>query len=646
MDQISRDIRELVDKLNCWTEEYDKGKPVVSDEMWDKKYFELNKIEKETNIIYPDSPTQKIHFETITKLDKVTHNHLMLSLDKTKNSDDIADFVKGHDWFGMFKMDGLTCSLTYVDGQLWRAETRGDGKEGENITHNVSVMSSVPKYIKTDESIVVVDGEIICTYKDFEKFKDEYKNPRNFASGSIRLLNAKESASRNLTFVAWDLVEGCPEIDYNFWRLEKLDDWGFTTVPRVGDCKTVQDTIDSLDHLSEHKDYPIDGYVFKFESVKYGKSLGATEHHFKNAIAFKFYDEKYETKLTNIEWSLGRTGQLTPIAVFEPIEIEDTEVARASLHNLSVLIDTLGEYPKVGQKIWVSKINQIIPQIVDAEKQYEKNESNLIDTFCSKCPICGKDTEIVISESGVKTIQCTSATCEGKLQNRIEHYCKQLDIKWLSKKTIEKLIDWGWLNGLIDLYKLNEHKNDWQSKAGFGEASVNKILNAIDAEGRHTKLESFIAAIGIPLVGKAVAKEIVNYYPTWIEFKEAIGTDWTVFDGFGEEISKALNNFDYTEANKIVKELNFITIEKKTNADSAIKGKKFCVTGKTLHFKNRNELKADIEEHGGKMVGSVTSATDYLISNTPDSGTAKNKSAQSLGVKIITEEEYINMREE
>ena len=361
------EIRTLINELNRLTTLYDAGTPSCSDEEWDKMYFELQEKEREFGIIYPDSPTQKIHFETVSQLNKVIHSSPMLSLDKTKDPNKVYNFLKGYDWFGMFKMDGLTARITYLNGKLAKAETRGNGEEGEDITHSIIAINSVPLVIPTNEPIIEIDGEIICTYENFKPFANEYKNPRNFASGSIRQLNAAETALRNLTFVAWEFVTGEEDIDFNFWRLEKLDDWGFTTVPRIGDAETVDDAIDILDRMEEHKLFPIDGYVFKFESVKYGKSLGRTEHHWNNAIAFKFYDEEYETTLKDIDYDVSRNGVLTPVAVFEPIEIDGSIVERCSLFNLSVLEDKLGK-PYVGQRLWVSKRNMIIPYIEKAEK--------------------------------------------------------------------------------------------------------------------------------------------------------------------------------------------------------------------------------------------------------------------------------------
>ena len=648
MEQTARDIRILIDRLNRWTKKYDEGHPIVSDKEWDEVYFELKKLEEVTGIIYPDSPTQSISYTVVNNLEKVEHNHPMLSLDKTKDPEEIKAFVKGHEWCAMFKMDGLTCSLTYENGELVRAETRGNGIIGENILHNILVMNSVPKKIPVTET-VVIDGEVICTYPNFEEFKEEYKHPRNFASGSIRLLDAKESAARNLTFVAWDLVKGCEDIDFFFWRLEKLDEWGFTTVPRVGDAETVDDAIDALNKINSYQIYPIDGYVFKFESKKYGESLGRTEHHFKNAIAFKFYDDEYETRLADIEWSMGRTGQLTPVAIFNPIDIDGTTVERASLHNISIMRKTLGDYPEYGQALWVAKMNQIIPQITRAIKNDQPHDHD-IEMIPRFCPYCNTVTTIMTSDAGVETLYCLNGQCCGKLNNRIDHFFgkKGLDVKGISTATIEKLIDWGWVNNLKDMFNLRAHEAEWIAKPGFGKVSVTKILDAIDTSKQNVDLASFISAIGIPLVGKTIAKILANVCPTYQEFRDFVDTDdcyfWD-FDGIGEEIDASINNFDYAEADEIAELLTFAESqpEEEQTEVTAIKDKVFCITGKVFQFKNRDALKADIENKGGKVVGSMSSKVNYLINNDSTSTSAKNKAAQAAGVPIITEDEYIKL---
>ena len=365
-------IYELIDKLNRYTKAYDEGHPLISDKEWDDLYFELKQKEEKTGIIYPNSPTQKINYEIVSQLNKVEHNHPMLSLDKTKDINDIIKFFHGQEFICMFKMDGLTVSLTYEDGKLVRAETRGDGRIGEDVTHNAKVIENIPQTIP-NKNKVIVDGEIICRKDNFEEFKEEYKNPRNFAAGSIRLLSAEECAKRKLSFVAWDLIDSPLNMSE---RIEALTDLGFTTVPYLYgfDVEWAFDYMeetdpDNLDNfVYAHDVYPTDGYVFKFNDIAYGNSLGQTDHHFKNAIALKLYDETHSTTLKTIEWTMGRTGVLTPIAIFEPLDIDGSIVERASLHNVSIMTELLGECPYIDEPIEIAKVNQIIPQVVSAKK--------------------------------------------------------------------------------------------------------------------------------------------------------------------------------------------------------------------------------------------------------------------------------------
>lgn len=373
MTDIKR-MEELIDQLNNATRAYDEGKPYMSDHEWDRMYFELSNLEKELNFAYSNSPTQNIHFQTVSALKKVVHNHPMLSLEKTKSLEDIAKFIGKKSYLAMCKMDGLTCSLRYYNGKLVNAETRGNGVEGEDILHNALVIPSIPKYIDYKDELIV-DGEIICRLDTFSNmFAGEYKNARNFAAGSIRLLDSKECHQRNLTFVAWDVIKGYKDEDELFWKLNALTQLGFTVVPHIAIylneyVKEVvsEETIKELVKEAEENAYAIDGIVFKFNDVEYGKSLGATEHHFRNAMAFKFYDETYPTILKDIEWTMGRTGVLTPIAILEPIDIDGSTVSRASLHNVDIMGQTLHGCGWKGQKVLVSKRNMIIPQIEWAE---------------------------------------------------------------------------------------------------------------------------------------------------------------------------------------------------------------------------------------------------------------------------------------
>lgn len=644
MGEDNNEIRKLIDELNYYTKLYDEGKPEISDKEWDDKYFLLQKMEQKTGIYYEDSPTQRVNYQVVNKLNKVEHSHLMLSLDKTKSIDEVKSFLGNKFHIAMAKMDGLTCSLTYENGRLVAAETRGNGIIGEDILHNALQIKSIPKRIKYTNKLVV-DGEVICTYEDFENFKNEYKNPRNFASGSIRLLNSEESANRHLTFIAWDVIEGFEDNDFLSTRLKELGELGFTYVPFFFDDSIedsrIEHAINEIKTFCNKIGYPIDGIVFKYDKVSEYLAAGRTDHHFKGGIAYKFYDDEYETKLINIEWTMGRTGQLTPVAVYEDIDIDGTICNRASLHNITILKDTLGGYGWDGQKIKVFKANQIIPQIswAQPEDEYTKKYFH----YPMTCPICNQPTKIkkdVVSE----VLYCDNPDCEGKLLNKFDHFCskKGLDIKGLSKATLEKLMDWGWLNTYQDLFILNQHRDQWIKKAGFGIASVDKILNAIE-EGKNTTLNKVIAAAGIPEIGTKVAKDLAKHYNTWGEFRAE--TNFLQYDGIGEVMAENLLNFDYDNLNlDYTVNLHLkIAQQEKQNEQQNLEGKVFCITGKVHIFKNRAELQADIESKGGKVVSSMSNKVTHLINNDNTSTSSKNLAAQKANIPIITEEEYLEL---
>ena len=449
-------IIKVTKELNDATVAYDAGHPIMTDIEWDEKYFWLKQAEDACHYWCEDSPTQIIHFEKVSKLEKVKHNHLMLSLDKTKDINAVKSFVGDKPWIAMAKMDGLTCSLKYEHGKLVGAETRGNGEVGENILHNAMVIDSIPKRLGMDIDLVV-DGEIICTYQDFESFKkaglrdaDGYMNPRNFAAGSIRLLDSKECVTRDLTFIAWDIITSSIS---NFKTLSQKLNWlvtrGFFPVPYyVNDENfSIEEAINELKKDTQLLSYPIDGIVFKYNDCEYYQSLGATNHHFRGGLAYKFYDETYETTLKDIEWTMGRTGVLTPVAIFDPLDIEGSEVSRASLHNINTM-KALGIREK-DCTISIFKANMIIPQVSGVVEEFygEKIE------IPSICPICGGATKVIISDTGTEQLYCDNPNCQGKLINIIDHYCskKGLDIKGLSKATLEKLIDWGWINKTSDI---------------------------------------------------------------------------------------------------------------------------------------------------------------------------------------------------
>lgn len=502
----------LIDQLNIATKAYDEGHPTLTDEEWDNLYFTLQTIEREVGYSFPNSPTQKVIYQVVNQLNKVQHNHAMLSLDKSKDLNDIIEFLGDQEWVAMMKLDGLTCSLTYENGKLIAAETRGNGEVGEDVLHNALVIKSIPKRIPYYDRLVV-DGEIICTEADFEEFKDEYKNPRNFAAGSIRLLDSKECESRHLTFVVWDVIEGFSNNNLFLDRLSIANALGFSTVPAyLSNGQTLEDLVSLIQLAAHNVGYPIDGIVFKFNDVEYGNSLGRTSHHFKNAMAYKFYDEVYKTQLLNIEWTMGRTGVLTPVAVFEPVDIDGSTIERANLHNVSIMKSLLGK-PFEGQSVYIYKANQIIPQVKYADNIDEPDLFYIgrqIFTVPTECPVCGHGIEVTIQSNSVEFAVCTNPACEGKLINRLDHFCgkKGLDIKGISKATLEKVCDWGWVNCLSDIFKLKDYRTEWINKPGFGAKSVDKILDSIDT-ARYTTLEKFISSLGIPFIGQTISKDLV-----------------------------------------------------------------------------------------------------------------------------------------
>ena len=635
-------MKDLVEKLNYYTKLYDEGNPAISDKEWDDLYFQLKELEEKTGISLEDSPTRKINYEVVNELKKVEHNHLLLSLDKTKDFSEVVSFASGQPMVVMTKVDGLTCSLRYINGCLVSAETRGDGVIGEDVLHNALVIPSIPKFISYKDELIV-DGEIICKTDDFKQFENEYSNPRNFAAGSVRLLDSSECACRNLTFIAWSVIKGFDNENSFFIRLELAKGLGFDVVPRMLVTNVDEEQVQEIVNKSILNHIPYDGAVFKFDDIAYGNAQGSTAHHIKNAIAFKLYDEIYKTTLIDIEYSMGRTGVLTPVAIFNPVEIEGASVSRASLHNLNIMEEQLGHNPWRGQEIGIYRSNMIIPQVGWADLDTVPEESAIIPP-CTICPVCGGRTE-VRENNNTFVLVCSNPECEGKLINKVDHFCskKGMDIKGLSKATLEKLVDWGWINNISDIFKLYRFGKDWAKLPGFGEKSVTNVLAAIEASKTCT-LETFIAAIGIPMIGRQVAKELCKYFTSYEDFRKAIDEkyDFSELEGFAASKTNALWNFDYSEADKIYP---LLTIEAETveEISSSIAGLKFAVTGTVKQFHNRTELQAFIEKHGGKVVSSISKNVNYLINNDVTSNSSKNVSAKRLGIPIISEADFLEM---
>lgn len=644
-EQISEQLVSLIEYLNARTAEYDAGHPTISDQEWDNKYFELICLERELGYTLTNSPTIQISYEVVNQLEKVEHPYKLLSLEKTKDIDEVARFLGTKEFLAMSKLDGLTCGLRYINGRLVSAATRGNGIVGENILHNARILPSIPNTIPYKGELFV-GGEIVCTYADFDDFASDYKNPRNFAAGSIRLLDSNECAKRKLTFVAWDTLTGLDDYKLLSERFAVLKSFGFTVVPHV--LSTI-DFIADLPHtilsISQAMSLPIDGVVFKFNDIAYGRSLGETSHHFKNAISYKFYDEVYSSNLIDIEWTMGRTGALTPVAIFDPIDMDGSEVSRASLHNVSVMEEIFHGTPFKEQKIGVYKANMIIPQIYDAEDLsgfMHYPELPFIE-LPTTCPVCGGEVQIVNNDN-VKVLMCLNHACGGKLINRLDHFCgkKGLDIKGLSKATLEKLIDWGWINDISDIMVLINHRSEWIQKPGFGQKSVDKILDAIE-DAKFTTLDAFISSLGIPLIGNSVSKELVKYIKSYDEFREKAQShfDFSIYDGFATSKTTAIWSFDFTEADKVYPYLYFTKEENVAETNINCADIKVVITGKLQHFKNRDAFKECIEAHGGKVVDTVSKNTTYLVNNDVNSSSSKNQTAKKLGIPILSEQEFL-----
>lgn len=640
------DIVKRVKELNAASEAYYNGnKPIMSDYEFDCKFDELKKWEEETGIVLSNSPTQNVGYDVVSNLEKTTHSHPMLSLGKTKSVDDLIKFSSGKDCVISLKMDGLTVLNTYENGKLQKSETRGNGEVGEVITHNAKVFDNFPINIPFDKKFEI-EGEAIITKNDFEHINTngEYKTCRNLASGSVRQLDSKIAKDRHVHFVAWKVPFGLTTYTEGF-RIAK--EYGFEVVPYVtynSSTDDINEKIEQLKTIADEKSYPIDGLVISYNNVEYGKVLGMTGHHPKHSLAFKFYDEESVSTLKDIEWSMGKMGSLTPIAIFDSIEIDGTQVERASLHNVSILKDLeLG----IGDEITVIKANQIIPQIKE-----NLTKSNTYEIPIT-CPICGGTTKIV-KDNDSEVLICDNPDCQGKLLGKLAHYCSKeaMNIDGLSKATLKFLIDKGWVKRYIDLYNLDQYYDIWIRCEGFGAKSILKILDAIK-ESTNTTLSRFINSLSIPLIGKTTSKQISNACDNDIRtFMTAINqygaSYFSNIDGIGDTMITSFNNYWKKNRDKVHQLCTRLTFEKptpivKTDDYKDLFGLTFVITGSLNHFSNRDELKNKIETYGGKVSGSISAKTSYLINNDINSTSSKNQKAKSLNIPIISEKQFLSM---
>lgn len=656
------EMRQLVDELNKYRNAYyNDNTSLVSDKEYDDLFDKLADMEKTTGIVYADSPTQTVGYEVVSGLKKVKHNHPLLSLGKTTDIEEFAKYFGNKNVFLMGKMDGLTASIRYVGGKLVSAESRGNGEIGEDITHNAKVFANLPVEIPFPGELIV-DGECIIdneTFKEIKKNENfEYKNPRNLVSGSVRQLNSSIAEKRKIRFIAWKLYS---VIDENGKYLEYpkhftdsfrfLKYMGFETVPyksiySIAPNKLTEyyeSAINEIKEECEKLNYKIDGIVGAFEDVEYGNSLGSTGHHPKHSLAFKFYQDRNETTLLDIVWSTSRTGLVNPVAVFEPVEIDGTTVTRATLNNVSIIKELeLG----IGDTITIIKANEIIPQVTD---NLTRSNTYVIPDVC---PCCGKPLTVK-NDTGREMLYCTNKNCSAINHDKISNFASReaMNIIGISEERLRVLMNKGYISTFSDIYNLGEYADRIEKMDGFGKSSVKKLLEAIE-ESKKCKFSNVLVAIGIPGIGKSTAKTISKYCAL-IKNKENIlklfiefacdNYDWTSLDNFGITMSDAINKYvqdNYEEIIPLVDILEIAENDETQPQNNILGGKTFCITGKLNIYENRDKLVDDIEMYGGKVVSSVTSKTDYLITNEPDSGSSKNQKAQKYGTKIITEENF------
>ena len=640
-------IDELSERLNEASRAYyTDGAEIISNFEYDEMYDELLALEDETGYIRDDSPSINVGYETAAGLPKVTHESKMLSLNKTKDREELKAWLGDRKGILSWKLDGLTVALTYENGRLAQAVTRGNGIEGELITQNVLACKNIPKSI-AHKGRVMLRGEAVIKYSDFEKINAaiedadaKYKNPRNLCSGSIRQLDPKVTAERNVNIYAFSLyrADGA-DLKTRHEGMEWLKGLGFETVDYLlVDSSDLSDAIDKYEAAISDFDIPSDGLVLSFDDLEYSASLGETAKYPRDSIAFKWRDQQAETVLREIEWSPSRTGLLNPVAIFDSVELEGTSVSRASVHNINIMEDlALG----IGDSIKVYKANMIIPQISDNLTRSANIE------IPKTCPVCGGETKIK-DEEGTKTLYCSNPNCPAKQIKSFEHFVSRdaLNIEGLSEAGLLKLIGIGAIADYADLFKLQNHKEDIVEMEGFGGRSYENLITSAE-KASHTTPARLLYGLGVPGIGTANATTIARACRNkWEEIQNLDSDALKMIEGIGDVMAEDYVRFFSDESNKeaVNKLLEVLSIDESfEEAGDALLGKVFVITGSLEHFENRKELKAAIEAEGGKVAGSVSAKTDFLITNDPNSGSSKNKTARELGVSIITEDEIMKM---
>lgn len=637
-------MKELIQELNTASYAYYTSTPIMSDYDWDKKYEELQMLESQENIIFPNSPTQNVGYTVSDKLNEVKLDHLMLSLDKTKSINDLKQFAGNKQCIASVKCDGLSTTLKYIHGELVSAVTRGNGYEGTDVLQNVLTIKNIPKKIPYDDELII-DGETIIGWDTFnninESIKDtdkKYKHPRNLVSGSLLLLDSKEAAQRDMRFIGWRVIKGF-EHKSVYEDLQSAKVCGFEVVPMLvysnSDKDFLHGILEKIKDLADANNIPYDGAVMAYDDYAYGESLGKTDKFFRHSIAYKYEDQLYETVLKDIEWNTSKTGLINPVAIFEPIDLDGAITTRATLHNISYIKKlSLG----IGDRIRVYRSNKVIPKVHDSI-----DKSNNF-TIPEKCPICGGETKIV-KENDSEVLICMNDDCQGKLLGKLVHAVSRnaLDIDGLSEATLEKFISLGWLNSIKSIYHLSDYKGKMYSLEGFGKKSVDKLLESIE-KSRETTLDRFVYSLSIPMIGKSASKDIAEFFEyDLIKFFEKTYSVNCLGNIAYKNYKKYCRNH-YEEILDLSSEFNFKTQDKSlTNKTNILQDKTFVITGLLDKYSNRDELKSVIESNGGKVSGSVSARTFALINNDIESSSSKNKKAKSLGIQIINEEQFMQL---
>ncbi|MGE4213836.1 MAG: NAD-dependent DNA ligase LigA [Anaerotignaceae bacterium] len=639
-------MKQLIDILNNASKHYYQlADTIMTDYEYDKLYDELVALEKETGITLSGSPTKTVGYTVLSGLTKIKHDSRMLSLDKTKEIGRLKEWLGNKEGILSWKLDGLTIVLKYNNGELIQAVTRGNGEIGEDITHNARVFKNLPiKIAFTGE--MVLRGEGVIAYSEFKKINEElsdeekYKNPRNLCSGTVRQLNSEIAAKRNVMFYAFSLVsaQGKEFGDFKIQQMEWLTSLGFDVVEHtVVTEQNIEGAVKEFEGKIKENDFASDGLVLTYNSISYGKGLGETSKFPKDSIAFKWADETAETILRKIDWSTSRTGLINPIAVFDPVELEGTTVNRASVHNLSILKELqLG----IGDTIKVYKANMIIPQI--AENITKKDHMEIPKV----CPVCNGETEVRSLKDG-EALYCTNPNCNAQIIMSLAHFASRdaMNIEGLSEETLKKFVKNGFVENYTDIFKLSRFEEEIKAMEGFGEKSYSNLIAAVE-KAKNVQLPNFIYALGINQVGLNNAKLLCKNAKNDIEnIKNLTEEELIEIDGFGQVIAHSIKSYFSNERNLILleKALQYIKPQKieETEDDLSLLGINFVITGDVEHFKNRKVLQEKIEAMGGKVTGSVTSKTNYLINNDAFSASSKNKKAKELNVPIITENQFI-----